>query len=121
MWGMAFTDCRFRGANLRDVAMGGISQEGRRNRYLRVDFTKADMRGTAHFSSDMIGCDFSHANLGKVEFQGTVFVDCAFAGVVYDAQFHRYAFEGEAHPPNEMKGVDFRGAKLGSSASIGWI
>ena len=41
-----------------------------------------------------------------------VFKDCVFEGEIREAQFYRHAFRGESFPPNEMDGVDFRGASL---------
>jgi uncharacterized protein YjbI with pentapeptide repeats len=110
-WGMSIKNCTFRGTNLRDAALGGIDQ-GKRNSYRRVDFTKADLRGTAHESADVVDCIFVETNLRKVDFQGTVFVNCTFAGELDEVAFARFAFRGESFPPNEMKGVDFRRAKL---------
>lgn len=111
LWGTSVDDCTFRGANLRDAALGGIN-EGKRNSYRRVDFTKADLRGTAHRSADVVGCTFADTKLENVDFQGTVFVDCTFAGELDDVAFARFAFDGESFPPNQMRGVDFRHAQL---------
>jgi uncharacterized protein YjbI with pentapeptide repeats len=111
LWGTSVEDCSFRSANLRDAALGGTN-ERRRNSYRRIDFTKADLRGTAHESADVIGCTFADTNLKKVDFQATVFVDCSFAGELNDVAFARFAFRGESFPPNQMTGADFRCAKL---------
>ena len=110
MWGTSISNTSFRGADLRKAALGGVN--GRRNSFRCVDFTKADLRQTVYVSAEMVGCAFSQAKIAKVDFQGTVFVDCRFEGKLEEVQFHRYAFRGEAFPPNEMDGVDLRGAKL---------
>ena len=111
MWGTSISNTSFRAADLRRVALGGVDN-GRRNSFRCVDFTKADLRQTVYVSADMVGCTFSHTKIAKVDFQGTVFVDCRFEGRLEEVQFHRHAFRGEAFPPNEMSGVDLRGAKL---------
>jgi len=60
----------------------------------------------------MVECCFADANMTKVDFQGTVFVRCAFEGKLEDVLFYRFAFKGEKFLPNEMKEVDFRRAKF---------
>jgi len=60
----------------------------------------------------MIECRFAETKLARVDFQGSVFVDCVFEGELNEVMFYRHAFRGESFPPNEMKGVDFRGAKF---------
>jgi uncharacterized protein YjbI with pentapeptide repeats len=85
---------------------------GKRNSFKGVDFSNADLRQTVYVSADMADCTFADGKLSNVDFQGTVFVNCRFQGQLNDVLFHRYAFRGEAFPPNEMKGVDFSRAKL---------
>jgi len=111
MWGTAVTDTTFRLADLRKSALGGV-ENGKTNSFHRVDFTKADLRQTAHGSAVMVQCTFSETNLSKVDFQGTIFVNSQFAGELNEVVFCRQAWDGAAFPPNEMKGVDFRHAKL---------
>src|SRR5882672_8958715 len=109
MWGTRIADTSFRGADLREAALGGI-EEGRRNAFVRVDLSKANLRGTVHKSSDMNQCTFD--GITGVDFQGTVFANCTFVGELNDVLFYRHAFRGEAYPPNEMKGAEFRGTTL---------
>jgi uncharacterized protein YjbI with pentapeptide repeats len=111
MWGTSISNTSFKAADLRQAALGGVDN-GKRNSFRRVDFTKADLRRTVYVSAEMLGCAFAQTKLAKVDFQGTVFVDCVFEGKLEEVQFHRHAFRGEAFPPNEMKGVDLRKAKL---------
>jgi uncharacterized protein YjbI with pentapeptide repeats len=111
MWGTTISDTSFRSADLRGAALGGVDGL-KRNEFRRVDFSAADLRETANKSAEMVGCKFSNTNLAKVDFEGTVFVDCVFEGKLKEVQFHRHAFRGELLPPNEMKGVDFRKAKF---------
>jgi uncharacterized protein YjbI with pentapeptide repeats len=111
LWGSSVVGTTFRAADLRESALGGVEM-GKRNSYRGVDFTKADLRGTAHFSADMIDCVFSDTKLANVDFAGTVFVDCRFEGDLSDVLFYARAFRGEAYPRNEMRGVDLRRARL---------
>jgi hypothetical protein len=111
MWGTTVADTSFRSADLRKSALGGVDGK-KRNHFRMCDFTKADMRQTAHVSADMTGCVFSDTNLSKVDFQGTVFEDCRFEGALSEVLFCRQAFRGESFPANEMKGVDLSRAHL---------
>jgi uncharacterized protein YjbI with pentapeptide repeats len=111
MWRTRIADTSFCSADLRGSALGGI-KSGTRNAFRGVDFTNADLRQTVHQSADMVACTFCKTNLSGVDFQGTVFVDCTFEGELSKVLFYRHAFRGEAFPPNEMKGVDLRQAKL---------
>lgn len=111
LWGTTVRDCSFRGANLRDAALGGVS-DGARNRYERVDFSQADLRGTAYLSCEFDQCDFAGARLDNVEFEGSVFTRCRFAGELSGTIFSRHGFRAERFPPNEMDGVDFSDARF---------
>jgi uncharacterized protein YjbI with pentapeptide repeats len=111
MWGTTVADSSFDSADLRKAALGGVDN-GKRNIFRRVDFSRADFRQTAHGSAEMIDCIFNNAKLVKVDFQGTVFVRCRFVGELNDVLFYQHGFRGEAFPPNEMESVDFSNATL---------
>ncbi len=55
MWGTTIANTSFVGADLREAALGGV-QSGKRNAFVTVDFTRADLRRTAHMSADMTDC-----------------------------------------------------------------
>ena len=112
MWGTRFARCSFRHVDFRGAAFGGVGESGRRNVYELVDFAEADMRKTVHASALMSDCMFHDTRLAGVDFQGTVFRNCEFAGTLEGVLFYRSAFRGEGQPPNEMAGVDFRNALL---------
>jgi uncharacterized protein YjbI with pentapeptide repeats len=112
IWNTRVANTSFRSADLRDSALGGVASTGEWNTWDHVDFESADMRGTVHQCGEFRSCNFSHAKLAKVDFQGTVFVDCIFAGKLEATIFARNAFGKEGFPPNEMKGVDLRQAQL---------
>jgi uncharacterized protein YjbI with pentapeptide repeats len=111
MWETNVVDTSFRSTSLRSATLGGVEND-KRNRFIRVDFTKTDLRGTANRSADFIDCLFRDAVLAKVDFQGSVFVNCVFEGELREVAFHHSAFRGEKWPKNEMLNVDFRRAKL---------
>jgi hypothetical protein len=50
--------------------------------------------------------------LDKVEFGGSSFLDCRFAGEVREVIFYRRTLQAEELPDNEMKRVDFSNARL---------
>jgi uncharacterized protein YjbI with pentapeptide repeats len=111
MWTTKIEKTSFKGADLRDAALGGIYNE-KQNYFLDVDFSKADMRETAYKSATFEHCLFKDTRLDKVNFQGSNFIDCRFEGELYDVLFYRFAYKGEAFPPNEMINVDFSRSKL---------
>ncbi len=111
LWSTVIADSSFRGANLRNAALGGV-QDGKRNIYSRVDFSEADLRDTAYQAACFERCVFRNAKLVKVDFQTSTFTDCRFEGELRDVLFYRRGFNGEAFPPNEMVNVDFSRAKL---------
>jgi uncharacterized protein YjbI with pentapeptide repeats len=113
MWGTTIANTSFVRADLRQSALGGIATDGTtRNAFRRIDFSKADLRESAHISSDMLECTFAETKLSSVDFNGTVFVRCSFAGELKEVEFKDHAFRGEAFPPNRMDGVDLRQARL---------
>jgi uncharacterized protein YjbI with pentapeptide repeats len=113
VWRTDFADVSFRSADLRGAVLGGTSEEdSRRVTFHDVDFTAADMRGTIYGAAEFLRCKFNHAKLNKVDFQSSTFVDCSFEGELREVLFYRTGFRGERFPPNEMKRVDFRRAKL---------
>jgi len=113
VWRTDFADVSFRSANLRGAVLGGTSEnDDRRVTYHDVDFTAADMRGTIYGAAEFVRCKFNHAKLNKVDFQSSTFTDCSFEGELSGVLFYRTGFRGERFPPNEMKRVDFRRAKL---------
>lgn len=104
-------DTTFRGANLRTASLGAAKWTSR-NSYINVDFSEADMRGTAYSSAEFVGCVFRNTKLDKVNFQGSSFIDCVFEGELNEVIFNRKGFDAPRVAPNEMKRVDFSRAEL---------
>jgi uncharacterized protein YjbI with pentapeptide repeats len=114
LWGTTIFGSAFRSADLRRSGLGGV-EKGQRNSFREIDFTKADLRGTAFKSAEFVRCTFSNTRLDKVDFQSSSFTECVFEGELNEVLFYRKGYRG-AHdpefPPNDMRGVDFRCAKL---------
>jgi uncharacterized protein YjbI with pentapeptide repeats len=111
MWGTTVGDSSFVGANLQSASLGGLEKD-KRNSFRKVDFTKANLRGSAYSSALFDDCTFANTNLKRVEFNGSVFTNCVFEGVLEETIFAKHHFHHQHLTPNEMKGVDFRGATL---------
>jgi len=111
MWGTTLCDCTFSETDLRDSALGGI-QNGKCNRFERVQFQGTDMRGTAYTSAEFTNCCFDHVKLAKVDFQGSRFKHSIFRGELQEVLFYDHGFQGEAFEPNRMENVDLSGAQL---------
>jgi uncharacterized protein YjbI with pentapeptide repeats len=111
LWAVDVTDTSFQGADLRRSALGPWF-EGRGNVYRNVDFSRADMRDIGSSHATYIDCDLSHARLDEVEFGGSSFVRCRFAGVLRDVLFYDRTIDGEKPDPNPMEDVDFTDAEL---------
>jgi uncharacterized protein YjbI with pentapeptide repeats len=113
VWRTDFANVSFRCADLRGAVLGGTSEnDSVRNSFHDVDFTSADMRATIYGAAEFLRCKFNHARLNRVDFQSSTFTDCSFEGELRDVMFYQRGFKGELFPPNEMKRVDLRRAKL---------
>lgn len=112
VWNTEFIRCSFRGTDLKDSALGAVDDFGRRNRFVEVDFSAADMRRTVWQAAQMNGCAFHDTKLDRVDFGTTVFVDCIFSGELRETIFSRKGFRGERFPPNDMERVNLSRASL---------
>lgn len=111
LWSTKVSETSFRRANLAGASLGGV-QDGRRNMFVGVDFTEADLRQTKYVAAAFHQCLFINSKLEKIDFQTTAFSDCLFEGLLLRVLFYRCGFRGDAFPPNEMINVDFRRAQL---------
>lgn len=111
LWGTVLTRCRFRRTDLRQACLGGLSGT-RQCAYHKVDFSDADLRGIACSGAEFAECVFRNTKLTRVNFGGSSFTDCLFEGDLDEVCFNRTAFRKEWLPPNEMKRVDLRRARL---------
>ncbi|MEV0569141.1 pentapeptide repeat-containing protein [Dactylosporangium sp. NPDC050588] len=105
------TDCSFAGANLRDSSLG-YWHGGRGSVYERVSFVGAKLIDASTLTAVYRDCDFSSAQLQKVNFWQSSLIRCRFAGPVKDVIFDGRVL-GEPKPdPNPMEDVDFTDARL---------
>ncbi len=111
MWATQVTDCSFRRANLREASFGGAIGNSF-SVFTNVDFTSANLREVMSAVARFDRCLFRNARLEKIDFQGSIFVDCIFEGLLSDVMFYKHGYKGGHFPPNEMKGLDFRNAEL---------
>ncbi len=108
-------ECRFRDARLKEFNMSGARRRwSRPTLWDRVDFSRSDLRATFHLDERYVDCDFAGARLDAVDFQGSVHERSRFAGMVKDVTFRRYATHKRRlrATANEMRGVNFEGARL---------
>ena len=121
LWATTIQDCSFRGADLRESGLGLATIEGplsgRRNKFVNVEFAKADLRNTVYVAAAFERCSFRFGKLINILFGTSTFVDCTFEGELREVRFWRSdlstrGFPTDAFPPNEMINVDFSHAKL---------
>jgi len=114
-------DSTFRRANLKETALGAASIQGpyqrKRNSFIGVDFSQADLRKTSYVAAAFEGCFFRNTKLSNIDFGTTSFKDCIFEGELRQVRFWRSdlfarGYPESAFPPNEMVGIDFSNAKL---------
>jgi hypothetical protein len=88
LWGSRISRCSFRGADLRESALGNTTRGW--NIWEDVDFSGADLRDTTYTAGEFARCQFGDAKLTKVDFGGMSFRDCVFEGpldeVLFDAE-----------------------------------
>lgn len=111
VWGSSFQSCSFRKATLRDAALGGLIEK-QHNVFEDTPFTQADLRGSSYISAVFDRCDFENAKLKKVDFNGSRFTRCRFAGELRETSFADVAFDHEGLEPNRMVEVDLSKAQL---------
>jgi uncharacterized protein YjbI with pentapeptide repeats len=110
-------DVSFDRADLRMALLG--SSSGRRTRFGNVTFRGAKMIGS-YPGAEFEDCDFSRAQLTRVEFRNCVLRRCRFAGPLSGTVFYsrRHLFRHEESLQDvdfteaELRGVAFRGLNL---------
>jgi len=121
IWASTIRDCTFCDADLRESGLGLATIErplsGKRNRFINVEFAKADLRNTVYVAAAFEQCSFRFAKLVNILFGTSTFKDCSFEGELREVRFWRSdlsvrGFPTDAFPPNEMIDVDFSRATL---------
>jgi uncharacterized protein YjbI with pentapeptide repeats len=111
MWECRILDSSFCSANLRRATLGPWS-DGKGNAFSGVDFAGADFRDCTSITAIFENCDFSRAQLDKVEFLRCGIVRCVFAGTLDEVIFDGRVFESGPREPNRYEDVDMSGALL---------
>jgi uncharacterized protein YjbI with pentapeptide repeats len=121
LWATTIRDCSFLRADLRESGLGLATMEsplrGKRNNFIGVDFSDADLRETVYVADSFERCLFRNTKLHKIRFGTSTFVDCRFEGELQQVQFwdsdlFSRNFPPDSFPPNEMVNVDFSHARL---------
>lgn len=112
MWRTRISNSSFQGADLTESMLGAVMDDVERNTWTNVGFQKAKMRHTMFVSAAFAGCDFSNARIVHVDFGGSTFKDCRFAGVLEDVIFWEHTLANDRVPLNTMEGVDMSSAIL---------
>jgi uncharacterized protein YjbI with pentapeptide repeats len=111
LWGTTVEDCSFENADLRNASLGAW-RDGRGNTFRHVRFVSATMLSVGTSAATYVGCDFSFANLTRVNFWQSTLIDCTFAGDLVDVVFDGRMLGEEKPDPNPMRNVDFTNAKF---------
>jgi uncharacterized protein YjbI with pentapeptide repeats len=121
IWASTIRDCTFCDADLRESGLGLATIEGplsgKRNRFINVEFAKADLRNTVYVAAAFEQCSFRFTKLVNILFGTSTFKDCSFEGELRQVRFWRSdlsvrGFPADAFPSNEMIDVDFSRATL---------
>ncbi|NOU34478.1 MAG: pentapeptide repeat-containing protein [Polyangiaceae bacterium] len=111
MWGTQVKNTSFVEASLREAALGTAGDLGI-NTFENVDFSRAKMGHSVWFVAKVDGCKFD--GLKGVQFEGTQFSNCTFAGTLSDISFQKTTnlVDAARFGSNEMRNVDFSNAKF---------
>jgi uncharacterized protein YjbI with pentapeptide repeats len=109
--GSLVVGCSFVKADLRNSTLGEWF-DGRGNTYRRVNFGSARLFGSTTSAAVYEDCDFSHADLKRINFWQSSLIRCKFAGPVREVVFDGRML-GEGKPTsNPMEQVDLSDATL---------
>jgi uncharacterized protein YjbI with pentapeptide repeats len=106
----AFSRCAFVKADLRRSTLGEWA--GGANTFTGIDFTSARLTYSTTSAATYVDCDFSFANLQRINFWQSSLIRCKFAGPLKDVVFDGRLL-GEAKPEaNPMREIDMSDAIL---------
>lgn len=111
LWNTKIQGCSFRAARLPDAVLGAL-KNGVPNEYVGVDFSGADLRRLSCRYGRFTDIDFSNAKLVDIDFYGSTFTRCVFAGMLDKVIFWDRPPNGELADENDMEDVDFSRAEL---------
>jgi uncharacterized protein YjbI with pentapeptide repeats len=108
LWDTTVRRCSFARSDLRGAVVGSW-EDGRRNMWDDVDFTRADFRVGVSLGALYTRCDFIGAKVVGVSFDQCDFVDCRFSGLLRRVTFDGRALE-DRPPPGALQRVSFVGS-----------
>jgi hypothetical protein len=111
LWRTTVSNALFEKADLRGSSLGAWS-EGRGNTYSNVSFAGANLTGLGTSAAIYTDCDFSGANLKRVNFWQSSLIRCRFAGKLEDVIFDGRYLGEEKPDKNPMLDVDFSDARF---------
>lgn len=113
LWSTTLRECNFLDCDLRNFAFGGIDDASLDpNHFEHTCFVNCDMRDTAHTIEHYLFCRFDRCNFKSVDFNGAVFVDCVFIGVLDDVTFRDRCPSYPTAQENKLARCDFRAADV---------
>jgi uncharacterized protein YjbI with pentapeptide repeats len=113
MFGTRVVNCSLKETTY-DGGMGGDRRHP--NEWIRVDFSRGDLRKSFHSSELYEDCDFSNSRLDRVDFDGSRHRRSRFVGPFEELAFHASSTMWRSRQKNTMDGVDFAGATIRDSA-----
>jgi uncharacterized protein YjbI with pentapeptide repeats len=123
----AFVECDFSRARLKNASMGIEFREragwSRQVLYRDCRFDQADMRALPHIGNARFErCSFRETRMEGWRADRAEFIDCVFAGRMYDCRFAGRPWTDEdgatGRERNEFSGNDFREAELAAVAFV---
>ena len=119
LWGTELADCEFVGGNLRNSALG-TWQDDRGNAWLRIDFSRTDLRGTVMWGTSFADCVFDGSRLDGVSFEQCALARCRFSGRLRRVTFDGRPLEGR-RTPDPLEGIDLSGASFEEVEFLGYL
>lgn len=114
-WGCDVADCSFAGAGLTNLVLGGTVGRFRKRgcRWTKVDFRKADLRGSFPTRAAFVDCDFRGIKVTDFfQFNDATYIRCRFGGRLVEPQFMASAGHRGPVDPERVTDCDFSEAEL---------
>ncbi|MFF2405996.1 pentapeptide repeat-containing protein [Streptomyces sp. NPDC058092] len=104
--GVIFKNCSFVKSSLRGAQLS-LPLDEKYTTYDSVDFSRAILIGSNCTDAEFNRTTFTNAKLNSVNFRGSNFTDCKFAGLLRNVIFWSSSITGRSVPENIMRNVDF--------------
>ena len=110
--GVEFRDCVFDRCNFQHSVLVWSGIWKRATKFTDCSFLGSDLRSVSTPCAEFSGCTFDNCNLTETNFDGAVFSDCTFKGLLEDTEFHGSGYLGRLIGRAAMTNCDFRLACL---------